>query len=95
MVLKPTLLTVIWEKINVNRFDSLKQSQGELAYWINFLIDQEQHKTNIKISALTGQASQQPEQLERKSGNSNSPCIHSPEAMPNVHSALFLPEMKQ
>lgn len=31
MLLKATLLTVTREKINVNSFGSLKQSQGELA----------------------------------------------------------------
>jgi hypothetical protein len=67
MVSKPTLLTVIWEKINVNSIERLKQSQGELAYWINFfLIGWEQHKTNIKISALTGAMSPQSEQPKRK-----------------------------
>lgn len=31
MILKATLLTVTREKINVNSFGNLKQSQGELA----------------------------------------------------------------
>lgn len=51
ILLKPALPRAISKRQMLK--DRLKQSQGELEYWINVLIDQGQHKTNIKIAALT------------------------------------------